>query len=172
MGRNPYIFVRPRAALAPVARRCARLARRRSRPAPRSSARDAERCTRRATRPRSLRSRTSRARADGTRGRTSRTHRIPDPSPVRTNRGGGEPLKKPSRGCSSLPLSDGGPRRSAMAPSSTDGTGTLMPAISLTLKPSAHSLRRCPLSQESDARSLIFTRGRQGRVDEDRAGSW
>jgi hypothetical protein len=28
-----------------------------------------------------------------------------------------------------------------------------------------------PLSQESDARSLIFVRGRQGRIDEDRAGS-
>ena len=59
-----------------------------------------------------------------------------------------------------------------MAPSSTDGTGTLMPAIRLTLKPSAYSPRRCPLLQESDVRSLIFIRGRQGRTNEDRAGSW
>ena len=61
------------------------------------------------------------------------------PPPVRTNRRGAEPLKKPSRGCSSLPLSDGRPTRSAMAPSLTDGTGTPIPAISLTLEPSAHS---------------------------------
>jgi hypothetical protein len=42
----------------------------------------------------------------------------------------------------------------------------------LTLKPSAYSPRRCPLLQESDVRSLIFIRGRQGRTNEDRAGSW
>ena len=63
---------------------------------------------------------------------------FPTPSQFRQIGAGENPVKNP-RGCSSLPLSDGGPTRSAMAPSLTDGTGTPIPAISLTLEPSAHS---------------------------------
>ena len=63
---------------------------------------------------------------------------FPTPSQLGQIGAGENPVKNP-RGCSSLPLSDGGSRRSAMAPSLTDGTGTPIPAISLTLEPSAHS---------------------------------